>query len=311
MSTSLHLKYRPQHFDDVLGQDLVTDSLKKVIAQRVAHAFIFTGESGVGKTTLARIVAAKLGCTQSGLLELDAATHSGADEMRQVAEDVKYKPLDGTARVVIVDEAHVLSKTAWQTLLKPIEEPPGHVFWILCTTDPSKIPTTISTRCVSYALKPVKPDLLFALLQVVAEEEGYDTTEDILYLIAEESFGSPRQALTNLVQCHACENVKDAAKTISAVLEEGDDATIELCRALVKGLTWSTAKKLLVNLAESNPESVRLVILAYMTTVLLKTESQDTAGKLVEIMDCFSQPYEARDKMAPLILSLARVMWND
>ncbi len=128
----LHLKYRPKDFDEVVGQDAVVKSLQQAVKNNAGHTFLFTGLSGVGKTTLARITAATVGCVSSNLIEIDAATHTGVDDMRDVTFSLKYKPIGvGSVKVIIVDECHMLSKSAWNSLLKVLEEPPAWVYWML------------------------------------------------------------------------------------------------------------------------------------------------------------------------------------
>src|SRR5678815_3051590 len=141
---SLHTKYRPLTFDEVIGQDKVVADLRRVVRERRAKSFIFSGPSGVGKTTLARIVAnafAGYMATVANIEEVPAADHTGVDAMRAVANRALYRALgDSPVKAIIVDEAHRLSGAAWDVLLKPIEEPPEHVYWMFCTTHPAKIP---------------------------------------------------------------------------------------------------------------------------------------------------------------------------
>jgi DNA polymerase-3 subunit gamma/tau len=260
---------------------------------------------------MARILASAVGCERQNLLEIDAATHTGIDAMRAVNEGVAYKAFgESPVKVMIVDEAHALSKNAWQSLLKPVEEPPEHAYWIFCTTEPGKIPPTIVTRCATFNLPPVKADDIADLLARVAEAEGYGTPEDVLNLVARQSFGSPRQALTYLSQCYGCATVKEALPLLQKADEEGE--AIDLVRALVKGgLNWAKAMKLLEPLREQSAESIRLVMLAYLSTVAMGSKTDAQAGRALEMMDAFSEYCNPSEGFAPLLLAIGRVIFRE
>ena len=306
----LHTRYRPETFDDVVGQDAVCKSVQNALKKGTAHSFIFTGPSGVGKTTLARIVAREVGCTWENLIEVDAATNTGIDAMRDVAAGAMYAGLGSNpTRVYIIDEAHALSKGAWQSLLKIVEEPPSHVYWVFCTTEPSKIPDTIVTRCNVYPLSAVSKDNIFALLQDIADDEKMDTEEDVLYLIAERCGGSPRRALTMLSRCEECSTRKEAAALLNEMSEEGE--AVDLCRALVRGeRNWAALMKIVGKLQEINPESVRIVVMAYMTKVAMGSKGGEHTTKLLNILDAFADPYPPQAGTACLLISLGRVVFS-
>lgn len=303
-------KYRPKKWDQVLGQDDVVKGVRAVIDGDTSHSFLLTGPSGIGKTTIARLIAAEVKCERQNLVEVDGATNTGIDKMRAVAEGTMYCGFGGSiTKLVIVDECHSISKQAWQALLKSVEEPPPHVFWCFCTTELSKVPQTIVTRCATFVLHPVRPSQLEDLLTMVVEREKFRTPPEVINLISRQSFGSPRRALTYLSACYACKTAKEALPMVEKVDESGD--AIVLARALVKGgLNWQKAMRILEPLREQNPESIRLVTLAYLTTVAFGAGSDKQAGRCLEMLDCFSEPYSSSEGFAPMLLSLGRIIYG-
>ena len=213
-------KWRPQEFDTVVGQEPVTRTLRNaLVSGRVAHAYLFTGPRGVGKTTTARLLAKALCCTArvgaeacgacpscadfvSGapvdVMEIDAASNTGVDDIRTLRENVKYSPARGRFKVYIVDEVHMLSGPAFNAFLKTLEEPPPHVVFILATTDPKKIPATVLSRCQRFDFKPISPESLTASLSAILDKEGVPFEPSALPLLVRASEGSLRDALSLL-----------------------------------------------------------------------------------------------------------------
>lgn len=307
----LHLKYRPSVFDEVVGQDVIVMSLKEILKKGLAHAFLFTGGSGVGKTTLARCIANALGCERQNIIEIDAATHTGIDAMRSVTETLVFRPIGRCPnRMVIIDEAHALSKPSWSSLLKAIEEPPMHVYWSFCTTEASKVPQTIKTRCSTYSLLPLSEADLHSLLDMVIELEGFKFDEDVLELIVQESQGSARQALVYLEQCAVGVTKAQAAELIKASSES--DGVIEICRWLAKGqgINWTKASQLLKNIQGENAESVRLTIVSYLTKCALNSNQND-ARRYLGMVESFSGTYFGSEGLAPIALALGRIIFGE
>ncbi len=198
---ALYRKYRPYSFSDVVGQTQAVTFLESSISQKkVSHAYLFCGGRGTGKTTVARIFARDIGCNPEDIIEIDAASNRGIDEIRELRDAVRTSPFSSPYKVYIVDEAHMLTKEAANALLKTLEEPPSHVVFILATTDPEKLPVTIVSRCQKVVFQ--SPDLatLASRLMYVAQEEGKTLGEDSALLIARHGKGSYRDALGVLEQ---------------------------------------------------------------------------------------------------------------
>ena len=305
----LHLKYRPQTFDEVVGQAAVVSSLKKALASKnLPHAFLFTGPSGTGKTTLARIVATIIGVPVGNILEIDAATNSGVDNMRAVTDLARYKSLrdEGGRKFIIVDECHALSKSTWQSMLKAIEEPPEHVFWALCTTESDKVPDTIRTRCLSYNLKEVSSDDLHDLLNNVNKKEKLNVPDDLVGIVARHAGGSARRALVYLSQVVGITDKKEALRLLESGVGDEKEA-IDLARMLCggKNTNWSEAMRVCALLEGESPEGVRLVICNYAASALKESKSPE---RLLAVLAAFRGPYSASEKWGPLYLSLGELL---
>ena len=161
MSTVLYRKYRPQNFEEVLGQDHIVSVLKNAVKTgRVSHAYLFSGSRGTGKTSLARILAKEAGCSDVDLIEIDAASSRGIDEIRALREAVRFSPMQGQVKVYIIDEVHMLTKEAFNALLKTLEEPPAHAIFILATTELDKVPETIISRCQNFSFRKISEEVL-------------------------------------------------------------------------------------------------------------------------------------------------------
>ena len=224
MYQALYRKWRPRTFDDVVGQDHITETLKRQVATgRLSHAYLFTGTRGTGKTTCAKILARAVNCEnpvdgnpcnccpacmgiESGaildVLELDAASNNGVDQIRALRDEAIYTPAAVRKRVYIVDEVHMLSTPAFNALLKILEEPPAHLMFILATTELHKVPATIKSRCQQFAFKRISPRAIAGHLGHVAEQEGISITAPAADLLARLADG-----LSLLYQCRGAEGV--------------------------------------------------------------------------------------------------------
>lgn len=308
----MHTRYRPGDLSELVGQPGLVRSLRAMFKSNkpVSHAFLLCGPSGVGKTTTARLIARAVGCEPSDILEIDAATHSGIENMREVTGSLIFRNLSGRPRMVIVDEAHALSKPAWQSLLKVLEEPPPDVYWCICTTEPNRIPATIETRCVCYRLREVGADDICQLLERVRDAEGMGVPDEVLDLIATNAGGSPRRALSYLALCMGCRTRKQASALLATAADEGE--VIELCRALAQNRigSWSAAMKYVAPLREVNAESVRLTVVGYFTSMALGAKNDAQAVRALAVLSAFEHPYPPQG-FANLLLSLGRLVYED
>lgn len=199
---SLHTKYRPKSLDEVRGNKEAVDSSRKAISKDT-HAFLFTGPSGTGKTTMARAIVNEIGCKDHYIREIDAANARGIDTIREIVSECRHRPLGGGNKAYIFDEAHQLTEEAMHALLKVVEEPPEYVYLIFCTTHPEELIETLRNRCFSYRLAKLSESEIAGLIDDVAEKEGIAVLPEVRDLIVKESDGTPRKALVHLGQVGA------------------------------------------------------------------------------------------------------------
>jgi DNA polymerase III, subunit gamma and tau len=221
MSQALYRKYRSRSLDEVLGQDHVTNILRRALEQgKIAHAYLLTGPRGVGKTSVARILAHEINqlpydeeASHLDIIEIDAASNNGVDDIRALREKAQVAPVSAPKKIYIIDEVHMLSKPAFNALLKTLEEPPAHVVFILATTDADKLPATILSRVQQFFFRPIPVDIMARQLMTIAEKEGFTIGADAARLIAERSRGGFRDGISMLDQLSA---LAGASKPLSA-----------------------------------------------------------------------------------------------
>jgi DNA polymerase-3 subunit gamma/tau len=262
-------KYRPQKFSDVIGQEHVTRTLQNAIAQeRIAHGYIFSGHRGIGKTTVARILAMAVNCRSSDkpvaepcgvcdscveiragnsvdVIEIDAATNRGIDEIRELREAARYRPARDRFKIYILDEAHQITDAAFNALLKTLEEPPSHVIFMLATTQPEDIPQTIRSRCQHFSYRAMKFDDIMGQLRDIVAKENIAADEDALALLAEAGDGSMRDALSILDQ---------------AIASTSDRLTPESVRSLIGSAPAAAPETVMQAVAESSTEKILLLV---------------------------------------------------
>ena len=310
MNSNLITKYRPQSFADVIGQDTIVRSLQGICKRRDAQIFLFSGMGGVGKTTLAKLTAKALGADEAHTMDVNAASKTGVEDVRQILDMLEYRPFGYAGkRAIIVDEAHRLSPNAMDSLLKALEDPPEHVIWCFCTTNPSKLPKTLQSRCAKFELKPVADKALGELYDFVCEQEKLDLPGDVGDLLIKEAKGSPRQLLSNMVVVREAKSKKEAAELLRTALET--DSIRELCQFIINGSgSWATCMKI-VGKIEDPPESVRIIVCNYIGVCLKNAKSDDAAAGFMQKLDAFAQSYNSLEGIAPLLLSIGRALFAE
>jgi len=242
VETTLYRKYRPETFKDVLGQNQVVDVLKGAIKEgNIAHAYLFAGSRGIGKTSVARILARELGTTQKDLYEMDAASNRGIDDVRELREAVSTMPFDSKYKVYIIDEAHMLTKEAFNALLKTLEEPPAHVVFILATTEIHKLPDTVISRCEVHQFKKPSRTALKKHVLDVASKEGFTlepASGDLIALLAEGSFRDAQGILQKVIS-----SSKDKKVSVDEVAMVTGAPKAELVNSVLGALDEGDAEK--------------------------------------------------------------------
>ena len=252
---ALYRKWRPALFDDVSGQDAITDILKYEVSEgKLSHAYLFSGSRGTGKTTCAKILAKAVNCenVQNGnpcckcsscrsieagvatdVIEMDAASNNGVDNVRDMKDEIAFTPAVLKYRVYIIDEVHMMSSSAFNALLKTLEEPPEYVIFILATTELHKLPTTIVSRCQRFDFKRISGDNIMARLNLIAKEEGIKLTEDGARVIARISRGGMRDAVSLLELCGSTGKIIDAPLVFETVGSGSRDSVYSLIKAII------------------------------------------------------------------------------
>ena len=282
--------HRPTAFKHVIGQKAAVDIVRDFVEKdAVPHTIMFTGPSGVGKTTLARILVKKLDCGEQDFTEINCADFRGIDMVRDIRTRMQLAPISGKCRVWLIDECHQLSKDAQNAFLKMLEDTPKHVYFMLATTEPTKLLPTILTRCTEIKLKTISAEDMGAVIDDIAQLEDLKLDEEVRDKIIEHSEGSARKALVLL---NAIANIEGKEEQLRAVeANDSKAAAIELARALLGKKPWNEVAAIIKTL-DDEPEGVRRLILAYAGNVLLNSNN----GRAFELLDVFQHDFFASGK---------------
>ncbi len=320
--TVLARKYRPQKFSDVIGQDHVTRTLQNALEQgRTAHGYIFSGHRGIGKTTVARILAAALNCRSSDkpvaepcgvcescteiragnavdVIEIDAATNRGIDEIRELREAARYRPARDRFKIYILDEAHQITDAAFNALLKTLEEPPDHIVFMLATTQPEDIPQTIRSRCQHFSFRAVKFDDIVGQLRDLVGREKIEADDDALALLAEAGDGSMRDALSILDQAIASSSGKITADSVRNLVGAAPAHILEeVMQAVARGTSDEVLRQVdhLISEGHSPTHFARQMVRFVRNATVAKI-----AGKDSSLLQVSSEERERIERVAAL-----------
>lgn len=291
---TLYNKYRPNSFEDMVGNEGAIAQLKKITAKKThPHVYLFTGPAGTGKTTLARIIAGMVGASELDIKEINSANNRGIDTARNILNEMRYNPsADSDAIVYILDECHKFTNDMQNALLKPTEDTPEHVYFFLCTTDPQKIIKPLRSRCTEIKLNSLTAKEMETVLKRVIKAEKLDISEDSIDEIIEKANGGSRDALI-LLETLSGSDKKDHAKILkSMTISDEDPDVIELCRVLLNEKSgWKDVCAVLKKLKEASKlddaESVRYMVLGYMNAVITNGKMMPRA---VAALEAFAEP---------------------
>ena len=279
MAKELFRKYRPGTFEEVIGNEIAIKSLKKEL-KNGSHVFLLTGPAGCGKTTLARIMAKEVGAGDLSIQEINSAENRGIETAREIMKQMSFMPTDGSASVWILDECHKWTNDMQNAMLKPTEEPPEHVYFFLCTTDPQKLIAPLKTRCSVVNVKPLNDEEMKTLLKRVVKSEDKKMGSEVYEKIIEIANGGSRKALKLLGKVLYLDSNEERLESLKSEDVSEDKDAIELCRALLGKTNFNSCMKLVSTIDLSEPERVRMLVLSYMNSVLLKGFNEKAAAAM-------------------------------
>lgn len=336
----LYRKYRPETFDEVLGQDhIVKVLLGGVKNGNISHSYLFSGSRGTGKTSIARILAKEVGCTQRDLYEIDAASNRGIDDIRELRESVQTNPFESPYKVYIIDEVHMLTKEAFNALLKTLEEPPSHTIFILATTELNKIPETVISRCQTFTFRKPPREILKNMIVDVARKEGYElesASADLIAMLGDGSFrdtlgilekvisstdskkitynevsditGAPSSELVNdFIKAISDKDLDKGLKALSQALEGNIDMKIYL-ELILNKVRVALLIKLSPDMKERMKERMTDEDLAFLEEITKKKDSNITSAVLKELLGAHSEIGKYNIPQLPLELALISIV---
>ena len=339
----LYRKYRPAHFKDVLGQDHIVKTLEGAIKLvNIAHAYLFAGSRGTGKTTLARIVAREIGASSNDIYEIDAASNNGVDEMRLLNEAVSTLPFNSTHKVYIFDEVHMFSKAAFNALLKTLEEPPKHVVFILATTEVDKLPETVVSRCQVFSLKRPMREILKQSIVQIAKKEGFSLetgVSELVSLLGDGSFrdtqgilqkvmsaskdkkvslaevemvtGAPKGSLVNnFIEALGERKLDPALAALHTALSANVDAKVFLQLALQK-LRFVLLLKYAKEMKKEIFEEVSAEDFSFLKKLAEAGDSSISSALLSELLGSYDAVGRSYIPALPIELALVRILGQD
>jgi DNA polymerase-3 subunit gamma/tau len=283
----LYQKHRPDSFSKVIGNDITINALEKMVENKgtCPHTFMFAGETGCGKTTLANILAAEVGAIGIDLEIINFSNLRGIDTVRDIIQKSSYSPIEGTGRVWIIEESQKMTSDAQNAFLPLLENPPRHVYFILCTTEPFRLIEPIRNRCMTFTVEKLNEIQMMKLLKSILHKEHETIDQNVLEQIIESAEGKPRQAIQTLEKVMSLPE----EKRLKAAKSTGNDKVqaIELCKALLKNAGWKELTLILKGIEDEDPEGIRRLVLKYFQTVLLKEDNERVAAIIETFSDNF------------------------
>ncbi|MDO8492327.1 MAG: DNA polymerase III subunit gamma/tau [bacterium] len=337
---ALYRKYRPKSFKDVVGQEQVTTVLEASIKKgNISHAYIFAGSRGTGKTSVARIFAAAIGCTPTDLYEIDAASNRGIDEVRAIREAVHTSPMESPYKVYVLDEAHMITPPAWNALLKTLEEPPKYVVFIFATTEIDKIPETVVSRCQTFIFKKPTHQILKSVVEEIAKGEGYSidkASAELVAFLGDGSFrdaqgilqkvmsasqdkkitidevelitGSPKGKLLNsVIEAIEKEDLNEGLKVLHIATGENIDMKLFL-RLLIERVRIVMLLRFAKDLEKEISENLTDTDFEFLKELSVKKGSKINSKTLDELLRAYEEINFAAVKELPLELALIRLI---
>lgn len=278
----LYRTYRPQDFSEVVGNEIAIKTIEKEL-QNGSHVFLMAGPAGCGKTTLARIIAKKVGAGELSIKEINSADNRGIDTAREIMEQMRMNPLDGDAMVWILDETHMMTNQGQNAMLKALEEVPETVYFILCTTDPQKLIEPLKSRCSIITVKSLTKDEMHYLLKRTARAEGVKMGAEVYDKICELADGGGRKGMKLLAKVLYLENDEERLDALEGSIEGENSQIIELCRAMLRNdFNWNIGAQLIKNMDMAEPERSRQAVMGYMNSVLLCGKANQRAEAVMQ-----------------------------